>query len=61
MYERDHPASMAEAADEYGRNHGSENTDCAWILTPFDTWEANPFYRGPAVPHPEDDSNWEEI
>jgi len=25
----------------------------AWILTDQDVWLKNPYYRGPAVPHPE--------
>ena len=42
---------------EYAGNVGSENTEQAWILTPFDTWERNPYYNGPPVRHPEDDSD----
>ena len=48
-------ATHTEAMNEYGANAGRENTERAWILTPYDVWVANPFYRGPAVPHPEDD------
>ena len=40
---------------EYAREHGREQTQRAWILSPFDTWEPNPAYRGPPVPHPESD------
>jgi hypothetical protein len=29
--------------------------DQAWILTDRDVWHRNPYYTGPAVPHPEDD------
>jgi hypothetical protein len=47
-------AYMRAAVNEYARNHGEMNRDRAWILSPFDTWEANPYYRGPAMPHPED-------
>lgn len=32
---------------------GEENPDLAWICTDRDVWHANPFYQGPAVPHPE--------
>ena len=53
MKEKDMLATESEAAKEYGRNVGRENPDCAWILTPWDTWEANIFYVGPPVPHPE--------
>lgn len=40
---------------EFARNAGAEQPDRAWILTPWDTWEPNPFYSGPPVRHPEDD------
>lgn len=43
---RDHVA-------EYARNHGALRPEAAWILSPFDTWEANPFFVGPRPPHPE--------
>jgi hypothetical protein len=46
---------LQEAVAEYARQHGAVETERAWILSPFDTWERNPSYRGPAVPHPEDD------
>lgn len=46
-------ATHTEAAKEYARNVGCEYPDRAWILTNYDTWERNPFYSGPAVPHPE--------
>jgi hypothetical protein len=44
---------MDASMDEYVRNYGEMNPDVAWISTPFDTWGQNPFYTGPAVPHPE--------
>lgn len=43
------------ARNEYAREHGREEPDRAWILTPLDTWERNPFYQGPPARHPEDD------
>lgn len=45
---------LQEAVAEYAREHGRLNLESAWILSPFDTWERNPFYRGPAQRHPED-------
>ncbi len=51
----DHVATYSEACREYASNAGSERPQQAWILTPWDTWERNPSYRGPAVPHPEFD------
>jgi hypothetical protein len=44
-----------DAVREYTRTVGAEHPERAWILSPYDTWEANPFYTGPAVRHPEDD------
>ena len=46
---------MDEALSEYAQNAEIENTEVAWILSPFDTWERNPFYNGPEVGHPEDE------
>ena len=42
------------ATRQYADAHGSVDTAAAWILTPFDSWERNPHYVGPAMPHPED-------
>ena len=46
---------MDEAFHQYACAYGAEQPDRAWISTPFDTWERNPFYVGPPVRHPEDD------
>jgi len=48
---------LNEALKEFARNVGREFLDQAWILSPLDTWERNPFYCGPDRPHPEEDSN----
>lgn len=53
--EEDHLATPSEACSEFARNFGAEWPDRAWLLTDFDTWERNPHYQGPPVPHPEDD------
>jgi len=50
----DQLATPADACREYAANVGADHPDRAWILTDYDTWERNPFYNGPAVPHPED-------
>ena len=47
-------ATYHDATREYARNVGMNNLDQAWILSPYDTWERNPFYSGPPVAHPED-------
>jgi hypothetical protein len=45
----------ADADREWATEVGRANPDRAWILSDRDVWYANPFYRGPAVRHPEDD------
>lgn len=56
-YEEDYSvlATPREACREYAWVVGQDCRDQAWILTDYDTWEPNPHYTGPAVPHPEDD------
>jgi len=49
----DHVATPTEASREFARNAGSERPHQAWILSHLDIWERNPFYQGPARPHPE--------
>jgi hypothetical protein len=51
---------MSEALHQYASAHGAERPQCAWILSPFDTWERNPYYNGPEVAHPED-SCWDYV
>ena len=48
----DHVATYPEAMKEYAYNFGMDHKERAWVLTPWDTWERNPFYSGPAIPHP---------
>lgn len=45
---------------EWARNVGREFPDREWLLTEYDSWERNPFYRGEPGPHPEDDREDEE-
>lgn len=47
---------LGDACEEYAREWGRDRPDLAWISTPLDTWEANPFYDGRhgKVPHPEE-------
>ena len=40
------------------RELGAANTDAAWVLTDRDVWHRNPYYTGPAVPHPESDDEF---
>ena len=54
--ERDfHVASDSEWDRAGASEMGAEDRDRAWILSDRDVWYANPYYVGPAVPHPEDD------
>ena len=46
---------MSCALSHYAHVHGAEDKEAAWILSPYDTWHANPYYRGPPQPHPEED------
>ena len=41
------------------RQCGGYDADVAWVLTDRDVWHRNPFYNGPAVPHPEDDYDYD--
>jgi hypothetical protein len=45
--------TKTEACREYARNFGEDHPERPWNLTDYDTWEPNPWYRGPRVPHPE--------
>lgn len=50
-----HGEYMSAALNQYAAVYGAEDPQQAWIATPFDTWERNPFYQGPPVRHPEYD------
>jgi hypothetical protein len=52
------PLSTSEQVSQWARAEGAESPETGWILSPFDTWERNPSYRGPEVPHPEDEEGW---
>ena len=45
-----------DRVDQYTYVYGQEerNLDSQWILSPYDTWERNPHYRGEPQPHPEE-------
>lgn len=53
-------ATDDEAVAEFARNIGSEYPDRAWLLDDRDAWVRNPHYRGPAVPHPEADGDYDD-
>lgn len=48
-------ATPQDAVREHTANVGRDHPEQAWILSPFDSWEKNPWYHGPQVRHPEDD------
>jgi len=57
-------STMTDAAREFARNVGHDMADCGdrsieWILSPYDTWERNPFYDGVSGwgLHPEGDAD----
>lgn len=40
---------------EWARNVGVEVPEQEWLLTNYDSWERNPWYKGKPGRHPEDD------
>jgi hypothetical protein len=53
-----HLATVPEAISEWAINCNA-SSDRAWILSDYDVWVRNPRYTGPAVRHPEDDSEYD--
>jgi hypothetical protein len=47
--------TIQEAVNEFTEIVGRENADRQWILSNYDSWERNPFYRGEDQPHPEEE------
>lgn len=45
---------MQEAIRQWAWVVGQDYPDRAWLLSDYDSWERNPHYNGPKVPHPED-------
>jgi hypothetical protein len=54
----DHIATQGEAYRELISNLAIDNPNVCWLKTPYDTWERNPNYTGPEVPHPECDEDF---
>ncbi len=52
-YDEDHLPTAEELDRREAFELGDENHAVAWVCTDRDAWHANPFYTGPAVPHPE--------
>lgn len=48
-------AYMSLALRQYAAAHGEAEPQREWILSPYDTWEKNPFFTGKPGRHPEDD------
>ena len=50
---------MMTSADlsNFAYGHGYFEPEQAWLLHDFDVWVKNPYYDGPPVRHPEDDSD----
>jgi hypothetical protein len=53
--ERSEVVTIASECEAYAYYEGKERPERAWILSDYDTWHRNPFYRGPPVPHPDDE------
>ena len=53
-FEQDIPSTAAEIDQNDAWLIGSRNVDKAWILSDRDVWYRNPYYVGPAVPHPDE-------
>lgn len=47
--------TMSELVGFWVCEYGSDHRDQQWVLSPYDSWHLNPFYRGPDQGHPEDD------
>lgn len=45
---------LSIAVSDYAHVYGAEHPEREWILTPFDTWERNPYYTGKPGSHPDD-------
>jgi hypothetical protein len=50
-------SAIQEADRQYAHESGRDRPQQAWILSDRDVWYANPFYTGPAVPHPDDEGD----
>ena len=48
-----HYSSESEWDNAEAMQLGEENPERAWVLTDRDVWHANPYYKGPRMPHPE--------
>lgn len=48
-------AYMSLALRQYAAAHGEAEPRREWILSPYDTWEKNPYFTGKPGRHPEDD------
>jgi hypothetical protein len=57
-YEYTNYGTDQDRVDQYTSVYGAERTDSQWILSPYDTWERNPYYTGPDQGHPEDDYDY---
>ena len=58
MYDNDGYGTEADWDREDARERGAARLDAPWVLTDRDVWHLNPFYRGPRMPHPEDEDGW---
>ena len=52
-------ATVPDAIREWARVEGADAEESQWILSDYDTWVLNPYYRGPDQGHPDDDA-WQD-
>jgi len=51
-------STIQDSVREWAWTVGKDLQNQQWILSPYDTWEQNPHYRGPDQGHPEDAWSW---
>jgi hypothetical protein len=51
--EFEQPYSIEATIKQWAFDVGRDRPDVAWLLSPYDTWETNPFYKGEPQPNPE--------
>ena len=51
--ENDYTPTGDDLLRQFAGAYGEERPEQAWLLSDLDIWVANPYYTGPAEPHPE--------
>lgn len=61
MHEDFYYATDTELDNADADQIGSFYPERAWVVTDRDVIHANRYYKGPPIPHPDDDESWERI